>query len=342
LSAERLPLNQKEKEVIIKIKSEGKRKIKMGEKDIIEKTLESYNDVFADIINGLLFQGEQVIGEDELEDRLPRTHYKVDGKLREMERDVLKQWKRERLNLTLLGLENQTAPDPDMPLRVMGYDGTEYRAQLNEQKTGERYPVITLVLYFGYEKRWSQGKRLLERLKVPEKFRPYVNDYKINVFEIAYLSRDEVELFKSDFRVVADYFVQKREKGDYKPEAQELKHVQETLQLLSVMTGDRRFEEVYNENSSGRSLNNMCEVLDRIENRGRQEGLREGRREGLQVGRQEGLQVGRREGRQEGENAFALLMQKLFETGRVEDAKRATENKEYRHLLMKELSIFPE
>ncbi len=66
----------------------------------------------------------------------------------------------------------------------------------------------------------------------------------------------------------------------------------------------------------------MCEVLDRIENRGRQEGLRVGR--------------------QEGENAFALLMQKLFETGRVEDAKRATKNKEYRHLLMKELSIFPE
>lgn len=29
----------------------------MGEKDIIEKTLESYNDVFADIVNVLLFKG---------------------------------------------------------------------------------------------------------------------------------------------------------------------------------------------------------------------------------------------------------------------------------------------
>ena len=27
----------------------------MGEKDIMEKTLEAYNDVFADIVNGLLF-----------------------------------------------------------------------------------------------------------------------------------------------------------------------------------------------------------------------------------------------------------------------------------------------
>ena len=29
----------------------------MGEKDIAEKTLEAYNDVFADIVNVLLFDG---------------------------------------------------------------------------------------------------------------------------------------------------------------------------------------------------------------------------------------------------------------------------------------------
>lgn len=33
----------------------------MGEKDIIEKKLEAYNDVFADIVNALLFNGERVI-----------------------------------------------------------------------------------------------------------------------------------------------------------------------------------------------------------------------------------------------------------------------------------------
>ncbi len=86
-----------------------------------------------------------------------------------------------------------------------------------------------------------------KRPDIPEKFRPFVNNYKINVFEIAYLSREQVNVFKSDFRVVADYFVQKRENGDYIPDPQELKHVQETLQLLSVMTGDHRFENAYNE-----------------------------------------------------------------------------------------------
>ena len=33
----------------------------MGEKDIVEKTLEAYNEVFADIVNVLLFRGEQII-----------------------------------------------------------------------------------------------------------------------------------------------------------------------------------------------------------------------------------------------------------------------------------------
>ena len=33
----------------------------MGEKDITEKILEDHNDVFADIINGLLFDGVQEI-----------------------------------------------------------------------------------------------------------------------------------------------------------------------------------------------------------------------------------------------------------------------------------------
>ena len=35
----------------------------MGQKDIAEKTLEAYNDVFADIVNGLVFKGKKVVKE---------------------------------------------------------------------------------------------------------------------------------------------------------------------------------------------------------------------------------------------------------------------------------------
>ena len=248
----------------------------MAEKDAAEKILESYNDVFSDIVNVLLFGGREVVAADELEDQAPRAYYKADGKVRELERDVAKRWKKGNIRLACVGFENQTQADPDMPLRVMSYDGAEYRAQL--AKAGSRYPVVTLVLYFGYRKRWDKPASLKERLEIPPDFEPFVNDYKINLFEIAYLTREQVELFQSDFRIVADYFVQKRETGDYIPDPRQIRHVQETLQLLSVMTNDHRFEDAYNGSYTGDRKGGprtMCEVLDRVENKGRQEAKRE-------------------------------------------------------------------
>ena len=61
-----------------------------------------------------------------------------------------------------------------MPLRVLAYDGAEYRAQLlkgNPQKV--LYPIVTIVLYFGYEQEWKRGLSLKEaakraQLTVPE------------------------------------------------------------------------------------------------------------------------------------------------------------------------------
>lgn len=248
----------------------------MADKDAAEKILESYNDVFADIVNVLLFQGREVVKADELIDQTPRAAYKADGRIREIERDVAKRWCQQNIRIACIGFENQTRSDPDMPLRVMGYDGAEYRAQLNGT---ERYPVVTLVLYFGYQKHWDKPRNLLSCFHVPEDFRPYVHDYAINLFEIAYLTREQVKLFKSDFGIVADYFVQMREKGDYHPDPVRMEHIQEVLQLLSVMTGDHRYEENYAKEMEGGSVT-MCEVLNRIENKGRLEGRLEGKHEG--------------------------------------------------------------
>ena len=60
----------------------------MAEKDIAEKQLLSYADVFANIMNVILFQGDEVVHPEELTDELPHPTYKVDGKLRQQERDV--------------------------------------------------------------------------------------------------------------------------------------------------------------------------------------------------------------------------------------------------------------
>lgn len=88
----------------------------MGEKDIAEKKLLTYPDIFANILNVSLFHGDEVIRPEELTDILPQSTYKAEGKLREQDRDIAKLWKDNELHLALLGLENQSAIDKTMPL----------------------------------------------------------------------------------------------------------------------------------------------------------------------------------------------------------------------------------
>lgn len=163
----------------------------MNTKDITEKHLEDYNDVFADIANVLLFHGKRLIKEEYLENSSVRSMYKADdNELHETERDVSKFWKNANIKIALCGFENQTDTDKDMPLRIIGYDGQSYRSQLIK-KDGklpkDRYPVITLVLYFGL-KHQNTTTTLHECCDIPANLLPYVSDYKINIFEIAYLT----------------------------------------------------------------------------------------------------------------------------------------------------------
>ena len=83
----------------------------MGTKDATEKILADYNDVFADIINALIFKGKQQVKPEDLESTGQRSMYKADtSKLHEQERDVSKFWKKCNIKLALFGMENQTKP----------------------------------------------------------------------------------------------------------------------------------------------------------------------------------------------------------------------------------------
>ena len=216
----------------------------MGQKDIAEKTLEAYNDVFADIVNVLLFNGKKQVKEKDLKDATPVSIYKISEKLHTQERDVAKFWQNCSVRIALYGFENQTDIDKKMPLRVMSYDAASYKQQIiddEEQAEKELYPVISLVLYFG-TKRWEKPKSLCEAINISDVVKPFVSDYKINVFEIAYLSDEQVNMFRSDFKIVADYFVQMRKNKNYVPSRQVIKHVAEVLQLLQILTGSKEYE----------------------------------------------------------------------------------------------------
>ena len=254
------------------------------EKDITQKTLERYNDVFADIINVLLFNGEKIVKEDSLTEALPVSILKMDGRIRTQYRDIAKYWNNSKIKLSMFGLENQTKPEKRMPLRIFGYDRAEYERQAKKENSKEvMYPVITLVLYFGYNSRWKQPKSLFELLEIDERIKPYVNDFKMNLFEIAYLDREKVDMFKSDFWILADYLHQMRINKNYVAGDTVIEHVDELLMLMSAMTNDYRFEETIND-VKGKEHITMCEVLDRVEARGIAKGREEGIKEGIKEG----------------------------------------------------------
>ncbi|MDD7534604.1 MAG: Rpn family recombination-promoting nuclease/putative transposase [Treponema sp.] len=248
----------------------------MGEKDIAEKNLEAFNDVFADIVNVLLFKGNKLMKEKDLESAVKDSMFKADGKIHQQERDVSKFWKNGEVRISIFGFENQTKQDSKMPLRVISYDGASYKQQLLDNEKGKKddttkkslYPVVTLVLYFGTDEKWSTHKNLLSCFKVPEELKPFVNDYKINVFNIAWLSNKTIDMFQSDFKIVAKYFQSIRIKKNYKGSTEEIKHVDALLKMLSALTGDNSFEEVYNVGNLDKGGVTMCEVVEKIKNEG--------------------------------------------------------------------------
>ena len=115
-------------------------------------------------------------------------------------------------------------------------------------------------------------------MKIPDGMEKYINDYKIQIFEVAWLTEEEIERFQSDFRIVANFFAQKRKNKDYIPDdPTEIKYVDDVLKLLDVMTGDKRYEKIFQKKKGVRS---MCDVAERLEKIGWEKGQMEGQIEG--------------------------------------------------------------
>jgi len=146
---------------------------------------------------------------------------------------------------------------------------------------------------------------LYECLDILEELKPFVNDYRMNLYEIAYLTDEQVQMFTSDFKIVADYFVQMRKNGNYVAPQTTINHVHELLQLMSVMTKDNRYEEAYSPDME-RGQTTMCEVLDRVEKKG--------------------------------EDTILSLIRYLLSNNRTEDIKKVTEDEAYRKRLLVEIS----
>ena len=256
----------------------------MKEKDITEKKLLSYNDVFADVINGTIFEGREIVKSEELTDANPVTQFKDDKNThREQIRDVAKLWEKKGVIFSFIGIENQTSLDRDMILRVISYDGATYKNQIGNEHI---YPVFTIVIYWG-KNEWKVPTTLKERIECPTEIIDVVSDYKFKLIDMARLSDEEIDKFRDDFKFIAGVLSKKR---DYRPRNVDVKHPEEVLDLLDAVLGDDRFKQMKSEivriKTEGREVD-MCEFLDELEKRGMEKGIEQGIEQGMEKGEEQ-------------------------------------------------------
>lgn len=272
-------------------------------KDIVEKRLEDYNDVFADIFNNLVFQGERVF-EEECLVPLPTEAFtrQIGGDLRQGNRDVRKADGHYGNYRLICSTENQTAYDNTMPQRVMGYEYAGYEEQIgalieeNRKNNNPAYskrihdeqklaPIVTAVLYWGSSK-WQGPLCLHDMLNIPSDkkdiIKPYVANYPMNLIDLSNVPKEVRERMTSDFRLLLDYMACKNNPEEMKAfmsdKERVIRHPEEFLDAMSEVASDGRYkiirEQMRERADNGEKEENvtMWKIEDEIENRGIQNG----------------------------------------------------------------------
>lgn len=199
------------------------------EKDLTKKSCLSDNERYADLLNGTIFRGRQVLCAEDLSDMdsqtgmWGRSFLQGKWKHRQKYRDLIKKAAL-GVGFAIIGVENQDEVHYLMPLRNMGYDTAEYerqaaniRKRVRKRKgiskaeflsgfTGDSklIPCITLVLYYG--KDWDGSldlHGLLDMQDIPEEMKPYINNYAIHLIEVRKLRNTDV--FQTDLKQIFDF-----------------------------------------------------------------------------------------------------------------------------------------
>ena len=178
----------------------------MGKCDIILSQYFEDNCRYADLINGFVFEGSQVIGENDIMDGNPV----MTGFLSKVKSFIPIQKYRDTvrkivfgMNFIVLGLEHQNNIHYGMPVRIMLEDAAGYDKQLRKLRRQNRRKkrlnpdeflggitkedhfkaVITIVLYYGSEPWWRARTLydLLDLESVPDEMESLLNDYRIHI-----------------------------------------------------------------------------------------------------------------------------------------------------------------
>ena len=98
-----------------------------------------------------------------------------------------------------------------MPFRIIGYDGAAYRNQLQQERRKNVAGGDNCIV-FRDRQALEQQKKIKRLMEIPRCLDMYVNDYQMHVFEVAWLTEEQISRFHSDFKVVANFFCTEKKK----------------------------------------------------------------------------------------------------------------------------------
>ena len=281
-------------------------------------------DRFADLFNGTLFHGRQVIRPSELEpaDR-ESDMILVDKDRREKDvqryRDVIMKWKRSAY-LAVLACEAQSHVHYAMPVRNMVYDGMTYVEQirllwkehgdgreaevkkeefLSKFRKGDKlYPVITLVLYYDLAE-WDGSLDLYDMfyngslLRKNEEFCRYVPNYHVNLIDVGNV--EDVSRFHTDLQVIFGMLKCRQDAEKLREYVEQHREYFESVDLekyqalRELLHSEKILRDVRKDRKETKV--NMCKALEDLYQNGVDTGREQGIEQGVERGRLQGIRA---------------------------------------------------
>ena len=278
--------------------------------DTILKTFWRDNNHFADLFNAALFDGEQVLKPDDLTevDTDVSSMLKFNGHAETVQKilDVVKKTAY-GVDFVIWGLENQAKIHYAMPLRHMVGDAFTYMKEYDEiavqnrndknfqssdeflsnfKKTDRLHPVISLCVYYG-EREWDGPFSLKDMLEIPEKLKPLVADYKMNLIQVR--ASESLKFCNPDVNTVFDV-----SRSIYARDYQKINMVYKDrvmsaelgLVIGAITESQKLIDHALESEQKGGQIN-MCNALEEL----RQDGIQAGVQEGIQIGRLDGIRA---------------------------------------------------
>lgn len=290
----------------------------MGKADVYESDYLENEEIFADLVNGVLYQGEQIVKPCELEEQDGELRSILGNGAKKTLRDKVKLWR--GTAIAVLVVENQTKVDYRMVTRAMLTESMAYDKQwkklrdknrAREKRQGDEFisgmrkedkfiPVITIVVYYGREKPWDGAKTLYELLDVEgneERILPFVSNYHLNLFD--YHDYEDFGQFHSELQPVFEFLRYAENKESMKARLEQHREQYENLSsqakiLLTELTNIKEIPGVGEEEFKKGDFS-MCKAFEDMREEGFIEGEKIGRTEGEKIGRTEGIKEGRAE-----------------------------------------------